>query len=152
MTRAPRPRLLPWMLVLLATTAGAVFVYSAWLEQRRRPPLPPPEPVPASVPAARELQAEAPARTLHRCVAEGAAPIYTTDPCPPGTTLSREVEVARMRSESPELQRARRQCEAGRQRERLELARLGARRSQADVRLWGDYALRECAAYTALVR
>jgi hypothetical protein len=54
-----------------------------------------------------------------------------------------------MRAEDPALRRARERCEAGKRRERIEMARLGAHRTTADLRLWGDYAARECAAYTA---
>lgn len=153
MGRGSRSRLLPAMLALLVATAFGVLGYVSWLEQRRRPLPPlPPGPIPVSTPAPRIDTRPAPPGTLHRCVATGQAAMYTANPCPAGTRLDREIEVAALRSETPDLRRARERCEAGKTRRRLELMKLGTRRVAADDRLWGDYAARECAAYTAAVR
>lgn len=157
MTRARRSLLLPAMLAVLIAVFFAVLRFERWTAARVRPPPAPvqeavSEPAAAPAPVAAEPAKPGPApSTLHRCVGSG-APVYTTEACPPGTRLDRDIAVAAMRSESPELRRARERCEAGRLRERLELAKLGTRRSSGDLRLWGDYALRECAAYTAMVR
>lgn len=145
------------MLAVLVAVFFTVLLYERWVATRVRPPPAPAAAMehesaaPAAPVAAAPSQPGPPPSTLHRCVGSG-APVYTTDACPPGTQLDRDIAVAPMRSESPELRRARERCEAGRLRERLELAKLGARRSSGDLRLWGDYALRECAAYTAMVR
>lgn len=145
------------MLAVLVVVFFAVLLYERWVATRVRPPPAPVAPVDAMEHEPAAPAAAAPAKpgpspsTLHRCVGSG-APVYTTEACPPGTQLDRDIAIAPMRSESPELRSARERCEAGRLRERLELAKLGSRRSSGDTRLWGDYAVRECAAYTAMVR
>ena len=150
MARPRKSTLLPAMLTLLVVVFFVVLGYTLWLDTRVRPAseaAPVTVTVPASVPAPRAEVA--PQKSLNRCVAPGRAPVYTADACPVGTTLDREIEVARMAERDPAVERARLQCEAAKQRERIELARLGNRRATSDVRLWGDYVLRECAVYQA---
>ena len=156
MTRRAGSRLLPVMLVLLALVFLAVLFMTTWIDTRVRP-LPPADPPLATRPAVAQLppaaKKSAPPSSLRKCIADdGRAPVYTSEACPAGTRLERTIAVAQMPAEAPELRRAREQCEAGKQRERIEMAKLGNRRSTADLRLWGDYVARECAAYTATAR
>ena len=111
------------MLVVLVAIFFAVLVLVTWIDTRVRPP-----PPPADV-------GEPP-----RTVPKAASPPVVARPAAPTD------------AESPDLRRARLQCEAGKQRSRIELAKLGNRRMAADQRLWGDYAARECAAYTATAK
>ena len=153
MARRDGSRLLPAMLAGLVAIALGVMFLATWIDTRVRPPPPadPPlatRPTMAVVPPAAEPK---PAPTeLARCIADdGRAPVYTSEACPPGTRLDRRIGIAPMAAEAPERRRARERCEAAKQRERIEMARLGSRRSRADLRLWGDYVARECAQYTA---
>lgn len=159
MTRRAGSRLLPAMLAGLVLVFFAVLLLTTWIDTRVRPP-PPAEPPLAQRPAVAQLLPLAPVAaksmppsSLNKCIANaGGAPVYTSAACPPGTRLERTIAVASMEAETPELRRAREQCEAGKQRERIEMARLGNRRTASDLRLWGDYVARECAAYTATAR
>ena len=158
MTRRAGSRLLPAMLVGLVLVFLAVAFLTTWIDTRVRPPPPsdPPlaqRPAIAQLPPAPAAAKKTPPSSLNKCISEsGGAPVYTSEACPPGTRLERRIAVAAMQAETPELRRAREQCEAGKQRERIEMARLGNRRTASDLRLWGDYVARECAAYTATAR
>ena len=156
MPRRDRSRLLTAMLVVLVAIFFAVLMLDTWIDTRVRP-APPTADVEAAPPAAAEPAAPPavarPASDLRKCVPEaGGVAVYTSGACPPGTRLERQIAVAPMHAESPELRRARLQCEAGKQRGRIELAKLGNRRMASDLRLWGDYVARECAAYTATAK
>lgn len=151
MARRSGSRLLPLMLAALVVICIAVLLLTTWIDTRVRPS-PPVDPPLAAQPAGTTppSQAKPAPSSLRKCVVgDGSAPVYTSADCPAGTHLERSIDVAPMQAESPPLRRAREQCERGKQRERIEMAKLGNRRTTADLRLWGDYAARECAAYTA---
>ena len=157
MTRARRSLLLPAMLAVLVAVFFAVLFLDRWHATRVRPPpapvaaeAPPTAPAPPT-PASPPPQPRATPSSLNRCVG-GSAPVYTTEACPPGMRLEREIAVEVQPSEPSDLRRARERCEAGKLRRRVELAKLGARRVESDERLWADYAARECAEYTARAR
>jgi hypothetical protein len=158
MNRAYRPyrsKWMPAMLVGLVAIFFAVLFFTTWVDTRLRPPPPeaasaPVVPVEATAPVTAP-QARAGPKTLHKCVAIGRPAVYTDEACPAGMRRERDIAVTPMADESQALRRAREQCAAAKGRERIELAKLGNRRSASDLRLWGDYVVRHCSAYTTAV-